>query len=161
MAAAASGDLGSVQTLLKHHEVPLDQVLAKAVRHNHVNIIKWCIESGAKITCPVILAVPNYPHFEVFELLITSGLDINLDLDRMCTFLILEVMHKNFERVSFCLENGANPNLGSYAHIWSALAVAAQYGASIEIVDLLLKMAPSLTKVTRYPPLRRTDGQTW
>lgn len=62
-----------------------------------------------------------------------------MNLDRMGTFLILKVMRKDLERVSFRLENGANPNLGSYAHIWSALALAAQYGASIEIVDLSSK----------------------
>ncbi len=139
IAVAATGDLRSVQTLLEHHEVALCQLLAEAVRHNHIDIIDWCIKSGAKTTCPVILAIPIYPHFEVFELLTFSGLDINLDLDRMGAFLILEVMRNNFERVSFCLENGANPNLGSYAHIWSALAVPAQHGASIEVFRSVTK----------------------
>lgn len=81
IAVAATGDLRSVQTLLEHHEVALCQLLAEAVRHNHIDIIDWCIKSGAKTTCPVILAIPIYPHFEVFELLTFSGLDINLDLD--------------------------------------------------------------------------------
>ena len=139
MAAAASGELDSLQALLKSHPVPLDRVLAEAIRHDQINVVKWCIEAGAKYIYPIITALQGGDHFESFRLLVHSGLDIDQNLDRLGTFLILEMKRNNIEHASFCLENGANPNLGSYAHIWSALAVAAQYGTSIEVVDLLLK----------------------
>ena len=144
MASAASGELDSLQALLKSHPVPLDRVLAEAIRHDQINVVKWCIEAGAKDTYPVIAALQGGDHFESFRLLVHSGIDVNQNLDRLGMFLILEVMRNNIEHISFCLESGANPNLGSYAHIWSALAVAAQYGASIEVVDLLLKNGAKL-----------------
>jgi ankyrin repeat protein len=65
-------------------------------------------------------------------------LDINFDLDWLGTFLILAVQRNNQYQVNFCLKHGADPNLGTYARRWSALATAAEYGADLAIVELLL-----------------------
>ena len=139
-----SGDLDSLQILLESHPIPLDPVLAEAIHHDQINIVKRCIECGAKDIYPVIVELRDSSHFESFRLLVDSGLDIDMNLDRSDTFLILAVMRNNLEHVLFRLENGANPNLGLCAHIWSALAVIGQYGASIEVVDLLLKNGAKL-----------------
>ncbi|KAL9637391.1 MAG: hypothetical protein Q9164_002211 [Protoblastenia rupestris] len=42
------------------------------------------------------------------------------------------------EEVDFCLDHGANPNLGAFARVWSALASVADSSASLKAVEKLL-----------------------
>lgn len=65
-------------------------------------------------------------------------MNINLDLYWLCSFLILFIQKNDRDRVELCLQHGADPNLGMFAQRWSPLATAAQYDASLEIVELLL-----------------------
>ena len=46
-----------------------------------------------------------------------SGHDIDMNVDRLGSFLILELKCNNIRHVSFCLKNDANPNLGADAPI--------------------------------------------
>ena len=80
-------------------------------------------------------------------MLVTRGqLDINLDLDRLGTFLILAIRRNNITQVSDLLGRGADPNLGLFAHLYTPLACTVEYAgssarereASIEIIDLLV-----------------------
>ena len=64
--------------------------------------------------------------------------DVNTNLDRLGTYLILSIKRNNMDEVRTLLSHGANPNLGLYAHLYSPLASAVEYGASVEIIDMLL-----------------------
>lgn len=44
------------------------------------------------------------------------------------------------EEVGTLLSHGTNPNLGLYTHPYTPLASVAEYGASVEIVDMLLRV---------------------
>ena len=55
------------------------------------------------------------------------------------SYLVLAVVFGNREQVSFCLEHGADPNLGWYFRIFCPLAAAARFDASIEVMEMLLK----------------------
>lgn len=147
LAAIADGQLERLKGLLKQQEsntvpesnISLDQITAEAVRHNQPSIVQWCIDAGAKITHPVITALLHENTWESFQLLVSSGgLNINHDLEWLGSFLILEVEHADLARASWCLEHGADPNLGSLSQVWSPLATAVQFGASTEMIDLLL-----------------------
>ena len=142
---AASGNLEKLQRLYQQKDdinlkdsVFLERILPEAIRHNQVMVVQWCLEKGAKITDPVISALLDDKTLPCFQLLISHGLDINCNLDRLGTFLILAVKRNSSTQVSWCLSHGADPNLGAYAHVWSALGVAAEFGADLKIVEMLL-----------------------
>ena len=118
----------------------LNSLLAHAVRNNALTIIIHLTSLGASpLSDPTFKALFTSTSFPSVQHLITNGaLDINTNLDRLGTLLILAVKRNNQEHVSFCLKHGANPNLGLYAHMWSALATGAKLGASMEIIEMLL-----------------------
>ena len=70
------------------------------------------------------------------KLIKTCNYDVNTNLDRLGTFLILSIKCNYTEEVRNLLSHGANPNLGLYAHLYSPLASAVEYGASLEIIML-------------------------
>ena len=143
---AASGNLEELQRLYQQKDdatlkdsVFLERILPEAVRHNQVTVVQWCLDKGAKITDPVMRALLDGQTFPCFQLLVSRGLDINCNLDRLGTFLILAVKRNNSTQVSWCLSQGADPNLGAYAHVWTALGAAAEFGADLKIVEMLLE----------------------
>lgn len=153
LAAIADGQLERLQGLLEQQKgntipesnISLDQVMAEAVRHNQLTIVQWCIDAGVKITHPVIVALLHENTWESFQLLVCSGvLNINHDLEWLGSFLIIQVDHTDLAWASWCLEHGADPNLGAFSQVWSPLATAVQSGASTEMIDQLLKYGARL-----------------
>lgn len=118
----------------------LDKLLAHAIEHNAIHSIDHLLSLGANpVSGTAFEKLLSPSSFAAFQHLIKQGtLDINQNLDWLGTFLILAIKRNNLEHVSFCLEHGANPNLGMFARVWTALATAAEYGASIQIVEGLL-----------------------
>lgn len=118
----------------------LEELLAHAIEHNAVHCIDHLLSLGANpMSGTAFDKLLGSSSFATFQHLINRGtLDINQDLDWLGTFLILAIKRNNFQHVSFCLEHGANPNLGMFARVWTALATAAEYGASIQVVERLL-----------------------
>ena len=148
---AASGNLQELQRLYQQKDDTnlkdsafLERILPEAVRYNQVMVVQWCLDKGAKITDPVISALLNDKTFPSFQLLVPNGLDINCNLDRLGTFLILAVKRNNSTQVSWHLSHGADPNLGAYAHVWSALGAAAEFGTDLKIVEMLLENGAEL-----------------
>ena len=118
----------------------LDKLLTHAIQHNAIHSIDYLMSIGASpVSGAAFEKLLSSSNFATFQHLIKQGtLDINQDLDWLGTFLILAVKRNNLEHVSFCLKHGANPNLGMFARVWTALATAAEYGASIKVVEELL-----------------------
>lgn len=118
----------------------LNSLLGHAVCNNALAIITHLTSLGASpLSDPTFKALFTSTSFPSLQRLVTDGaLDINTNLDWSGTFLILAVKRSNQEHVNFCLKQGANPNLGRYGHIWSAMAAGAKFGASIEIINMLL-----------------------
>lgn len=83
---------------------------------------------------------------ELVRLIEECNYDVNTNLDRLGTFLILSIRRNNAEEVRTLLSHGANPNLGLYAHLYSPLASAVEYGASLEIVDMLLSAGAAVQR---------------
>lgn len=129
---------------LNHQSSPvsgLDKLLAHAIEHNAMHSIDHLLSLGANPASDTAFEkLLGGSSFAAFQHLIKQGtLDINQDLDWLGTFLILAIKWNNLEHVSFCLEHGANPNFGLFARVWTALATVAEYGASIQVVEALLR----------------------
>ena len=143
-------DLASFTSFLRppqsENRTVLNELLAYAIRHNAVATIPHLTSLGASpFSEPAFKLLQLSSGFPAFSCLVANGvLDINSNLDWSGTFLILAVMRRDMEHVSFCLKHGANPNLGMYARMWSALATAAEYDASLEIVEMLLAAGADL-----------------
>ena len=139
-------DLEKLKSLLydlNHQTSPvseLDKLLAHAIDHNAILSIDYLLALGANpLSETAFEKLLGSSSFAAFQHLIKQGtLDINQNLDWLGTFLILAIKRNDLEHVSFCLEHGANPNLGLFARVWTALATAAEYGASLQIVEGLL-----------------------
>ncbi|KAL8740123.1 MAG: hypothetical protein Q9190_007141 [Brigantiaea leucoxantha] len=126
----------------------LDNLLAQAITNNsHLTIPHLVSLGGSAHSDPVLTALLAPGTFPSLMTLITKcNYDVNTNLDRMGSFLILSIKHDNAEEVRTLLSYGANPNLGLYAHLYSPLASAVEYGASLDIVDMLLRAGAIVQK---------------
>ena len=119
----------------------LDPLLAHAIEHNAIHSIDHLRSLGASPASGTafqkLLAGSSFPALQ--HLVKQGTMDINQNLDWLGTFLILAIKRNSLDQVSFCLEHGANPNLGMFARVWTALATAAESGASVHVVEALLK----------------------
>ena len=150
ISSVEADDLECLSQLLQTHPssdvATLNIILALAIQHNSLSAVTFLISLGSSpLSHPALTALLSPDTFPTFQHLVTSGvLDINTNLDRLGTFLVLSVKLNNQEHVEFCLKYGANPDLGLYAHIWSPLATGANFGASPRIIELLLNAGASL-----------------
>ena len=150
VSSVEADDLERLSQLLQTHPsrdvATLNIILALAIQHNSLSAVTFLISLGSSpLSHPALTALLSPDTFPTFQHLVTSGvLDINTNLDRLGTFLILSVKRNNQEHVEFCLKYGANPDLGLYAHIWSPLATGANFGASPRIIEMLLNAGASL-----------------
>lgn len=150
ISSVEANDLASLTSFLRspqsENKTILNELLAYAIRNNAVATIPHLTSLGAsRLSEPAFDLLWPSSAFPAFSCLVVNGvLDINSDLDWIGTFLILAVKRHDKEHVSFYLKHGANPNLGMYARIWSALATAAEYDASLEIVEMLLAAGADL-----------------
>lgn len=140
----SDNNLATLTSAIQSTSTPLQPVLnlllGHAVAHNAINTIPYLVSLGA---CP--LSDPTYDHLykstnrPSFKCLIECGLlDINTDLEPLGTFLLLAAQHNDPSHVEYCLQHGADPNQGTYAFRWSALATAVEYNAGLDVLDLLI-----------------------
>ena len=151
IAACFTGSLQNVQALygqVRHPERLPRQMLSIAALRNHKDLAGYCMEEGARpndndiynIQCSIIMG----KSFRTCKLLVTKGLDINVNVEYMGDILSNAVIYNNTAWVKFCLENGADPNLNlCLLNTYSTLANAARY-ACIDVVSLLLKHKATL-----------------
>ena len=135
-----------LQTPLSKDVATLNKILALAIQHNSLSAATFLVSLGASpLSHPALTVLLSPDTFPTFQHFVTTGvLDINTNLDRLGTFLILSVKRNNQEHVDFCLKHGANPKFGLYAHIWSTLATGANFGASPQILEKLLNAGAEL-----------------
>ncbi len=86
MAACAAGDLARVQELYQQisstpeEHALLPEMTLKAAEKGHAEIVRFCLERGAKPEYEVISEASEFP--EVFQVLVTvGGLDVNFDFE--------------------------------------------------------------------------------
>lgn len=127
--------------------------LKSALAKSRNCLLALAITNNSRLTIPHLVSLGGSAHSDpattallapgTFPALVTlvtkCNYDNNTNLDRLGTFLILSIKRNNAEEVRTLLSHGANSNLGLYAHLYSPLASAAEYGASVEIVDMLLR----------------------
>ncbi|KAL8723105.1 MAG: hypothetical protein Q9225_000508 [Loekoesia sp. 1 TL-2023] len=118
-----------------------DCFLALAIRNNSHSTIPHLISLGGSAhsdsALTALLAPSTFPS--LMTLITKRNYDVSTNLDWLGTFLILSIKRNNAEEVRTLLSHGANPNLGLYAHVYSPLASAVEYGASLDVVDMLLR----------------------
>ena len=140
----SNNDLATLTSAIQSTCTPLQPVLnlllGHAVEHNSLTTIPFLIRLGA---CP--LSDPTYDLLRrarnrpSFHCLIESNLlDINTDLEPLGSFLLLAAQHNDPSHVEYCLQHGADPNQGTYAFRWSALATAVEYNAGLDVLALLI-----------------------
>ena len=144
MSNLEADNIENFKTLLDHQSSPisgLDELLAHAIEHLAFHCIDHLLSLGANpLSDTAFQELLASSSFAAFQHLIEKGaININQDLDWLGTFLILAIKRNKLEHVNFCLEHGANPNLGMYARVWTALATAAEYGASVQVVERILR----------------------
>lgn len=139
-----NNDLGTLTSAIQASGSPslptLNELLAHAIRHNAINTIPYLVSLGASpLSGPSFDLLYTSSAFPSFQCLVKASLlDINIDLEALGTFLILAVKRNNKSHVEFCLQHGADANLGTFASRWSALATAAEYDVALDIMDLLI-----------------------
>lgn len=87
LAACATGDLARVQVLYQkitlapgEHAILLAAMTLKGAENGHPEIVRFCLEQGAKPEYEVINESSEFP--EVFKVLVTvGGLDVNYDFE--------------------------------------------------------------------------------
>ena len=150
VSSVEADNLERLSQLLQTHPsrdvATLNLILALAIQHNSLSSVTFLISLGSSpLSHPALTALLSPDTFPTLQHLVTTGvLNINTDLDRLGTFLILSVKRNNREHVEFCLKHGADPDLGLYAHIWSPLATGANFGASPQILEMLLNAGAGL-----------------
>lgn len=119
----------------------LNHLLALAITNNSHLTIPHLVSMGGSVysdpASTVLLAPATFPA--LITLITKCEYDVNVNLDWLGTYLILSIKRNHAEEVRALLSYGANPNLGLYARLYSALASAAEYDASLDIVDELLR----------------------
>lgn len=93
LAACAAGDLERVRELYHNtfsdsdEDALLNAMTLKAAENGHAEVVRFCLERGAKPEFTVINEATEYP--EVFKILVTAGgLDVNYDLETAGDMLI-------------------------------------------------------------------------
>lgn len=136
--AITSNNLDNLKSALAE---PFNRLLALAITNNsHLTIPHLIALGGSVYSEPAFTALLAPRTFPALVTLITKcNYDVNTNLDRLGTYLILSIKRNNADEVRTLLSHGANPNLGLYAHVYSPLASAVEYSASLDIVDMLLR----------------------
>ena len=119
---------------------PLNGLLALAITNNSHLTIPHIVDLGGSVYSDPAFTALLAPHtFPALVTLITKcSYDVNTNLDRLGTFLILSIKRNSADEVRTLISHGANPNLGLYAHLYSPLASASEYAASLDVVNTLL-----------------------
>lgn len=95
LAACETGDLARVRELFltrvsstpEEHIPLLEMITLKAAEKGHAEVVRFCLERGARPDYGVINAASEFP--EVFKVLITvGGLDVNYDFESAGDMLI-------------------------------------------------------------------------
>lgn len=144
MAACADGRLTDAKASLQKlkgsrpgEEPDFQRMMMTASLHDRSNVVEFCLDAGATIIEPVKEVIRGL-SFTIYKLLVSSGLDINYDVSWYGDVLIVAVQSNNLPWATFCLENGADPNMHLVDDAKSALAAAVET-SSQEMFALLLK----------------------
>lgn len=143
ISAITSNNLDNLQRALSK---PLDHLLAVAITHNSHLTIPHLISLGENsLSEPVFNALLSPASFpSLLTLIAECAYDVNTNLDRLGTFLIVSIKRNNPAEAQALLAHGANPNLGLYAHLYSLLASAIEFAASLDIIDMLLRAGATM-----------------
>jgi len=151
--AASEGDLDKLQLLLGSSieetlhsaDLSMEGIMAKAASFDQPAIVAFCLSNGAKVTPDVEDAAHTGGNLGVYRLLVPAGLDVNRSFGLAGGALTEAVIANDAEWVSFLLESGANPNSAALYERQPALAVAADNGADMEIVHMLVEYGATVT----------------
>ena len=125
-------------TGLQASGLSLEDILAAAALCNDDHVVQSCLEAGAQVTEQVELKALQGGELEVYRLLVPAGLNVNRDFDHLGAPLTEAVMAKDVKWITFLLENGANPNVGSCVGR-DSLMLALDNKLPLDVIKLLVR----------------------
>ncbi|KAH9993925.1 ankyrin repeat-containing domain protein [Xylariaceae sp. FL0662B] len=117
----------------------LPSPMAAAAPHDAADVIAFCIELGAVVTDPIMVAIASNGSFASYRVLIDAkAVDIDYFIPWHGDILGLAATSNCLDWARFCLERGANPNLNLVDGYKTILAATAENDHR-EMVELLLQ----------------------
>ncbi|KAL4909604.1 hypothetical protein BDW74DRAFT_41786 [Aspergillus multicolor] len=117
---------------------PLDDLLQCATDSRADEVAAYCLEHGQKATRGVLTSVIVHNSFAVFRVMVEhKAVPINCSVPWYGDILGVMARGNKIDWVRFCLEHGADPNVGLVEEHLRPLACAVHTG-NYELVDLLL-----------------------
>ncbi|KAF4991316.1 hypothetical protein FDECE_14086 [Fusarium decemcellulare] len=135
---------------------PLQRAFNKAAKNGHANVSAHLLEKGCVVTAPAVRYTFVRQHWDVAQLYLDSGWDINTPLEGGNTCPILKEVISSPERVRWCLEHGADPMFVSSGRNTSVLGNAGNM-AHVETFRILKEHGVDFTKSN---VLHRAAGST-
>ena len=164
--ACTSGRLVEVQSVVDDYKdgsiPPYSEMMLAATKHDQSSIVAYCLSRGGKLTHQLIQRTVMEEAWQTFQVLVTEGgLDINYELEYfMGDFLNVAALHGEVDMVRFCLDHGADPNLHFTLRNSSALAAAAAFSGSAEIVTLLIEKGNAAVNGSNALVMAAGNGRT-
>jgi hypothetical protein len=115
----------------------LEDILAAAAFCNDPDIVRSCLEAGARVTAHVESKAHQGGEREVYRLLVPAGLDVNRHFGHGGGLLTEAVMAEDVEWTIFLLKSGANPNIGAIIGK-DSLELALEHKLPLNIIKLLI-----------------------
>ena len=133
------GLLGSSpSSVLRSASLGLSDLLASAARADQSQTVAYLLSRGAKVNDAVAAAALAGASLDVYRLLVPAGLDVNHGFGVDGGVLARAVLANDAGWVSYLLCSGARPDVAPYGpRRLSALALAAEQGVDIHILDML------------------------
>jgi ankyrin repeat protein len=142
LAACSEGEVSKVQGLYNSMENDpqkqsfLQDMTEAAAKHGQAEVVAYCLQQGSKITSDIVF---SHKSTDVFEALLSAGLNINTTFGNFETALIRGVRSNDKRLVMFLLDHGADPNVGhlGFGKRYGNVATAAVF-ASVDVMSALL-----------------------
>ncbi|KAE8372707.1 ankyrin repeat-containing domain protein [Aspergillus bertholletiae] len=122
----------------KESTVSLEHMLCRAIFSRDIELIQLCLSHGAKLDSWVHESIGRNCTFELLQIFVPAGLDINYNVDRIGGYLTIAVRGDNPKFVDYLLEHGADPNKNPLGDSFPALSLAVQDN-QIEMVEMLIR----------------------
>ena len=129
--------------------------LITAVRHGHLQVVKYFIEGGTNVSTienknkdRLLHAAATCGHLHVVQYLLKSGAEIKMQAKNQDTPLHTAAYHGQLQTVELLLKNGAEINVRNESE--STPLHSAAYGRNLQTVDYLLKSGAEVNAQNQF-----------